>query len=91
MAIVTLFLFRSVLISLYPIDEAESKMRRKKKDRHGWVTERSIVHAWKACVPKGTGGSNPPPSAVDLLALLLLLRVNANLPVVRRLAVPAAA
>src|SRR5262249_20017330 len=29
----------------------------------GWVTERSIVHAWKACVPKGTGGSNPPPSA----------------------------
>jgi hypothetical protein len=31
MAIVTLFLFRSVLISLYPIDEAESKMRRKKK------------------------------------------------------------
>jgi hypothetical protein len=22
-----------------------------------------IVHAWKACVPKGTGGSNPPPSA----------------------------
>jgi hypothetical protein len=27
------------------------------------VTERSIVHAWKACVPKGTGGSNPPPSA----------------------------
>ena len=30
---------------------------------NGWVTERSIVHAWKACVPKGTGGSNPPPSA----------------------------
>jgi hypothetical protein len=28
----------------------------------GWVTERLIVHAWKACVPKGTGGSNPPPS-----------------------------
>ena len=27
------------------------------------MTERSIVHAWKACVPKGTGGSNPPPSA----------------------------
>jgi len=22
------------------------------------------VHAWKACVPKGTGGSNPPPSAI---------------------------
>ncbi len=31
---------------------------------NGWVTERSIVHAWKACVPLyGTGGSNPPPSA----------------------------
>src|SRR5437660_12856669 len=29
----------------------------------GWVTEWLIVHAWKACVPKGTGGSNPPPSA----------------------------
>src|SRR5205814_5182357 len=28
----------------------------------GWVTEWLIVHAWKACVPKGTGGSNPPPS-----------------------------
>ena len=26
------------------------------------MTERLIVHAWKACVPKGTGGSNPPPS-----------------------------
>jgi hypothetical protein len=28
----------------------------------GWVTERSIVHAWKACVPQGTRGSNPLPS-----------------------------
>jgi len=28
------------------------------------------VHAWKACVPKGTGGSNPPPSAFDPLLLL---------------------
>src|SRR6266702_7322239 len=31
---------------------------------NGWVTERSIVHAWKACVPKGTRGSNPRPSAI---------------------------
>ena len=31
--------------------------------RKGWVTERSIVHAWKACVLKGTRGSNPRPSA----------------------------
>src|SRR5256885_15563217 len=30
----------------------------------GWVTEWLIVHAWKACVPKGTGGSNPPPSVL---------------------------
>src|SRR5438105_11820689 len=30
--------------------------------REGWVTERSIVHAWKACVPQGTRGSNPLPS-----------------------------
>jgi hypothetical protein len=29
----------------------------------GWVPERSIGHAWKACVPKGTEGSNPSPSA----------------------------
>src|SRR5437016_5854157 len=34
----------------------------------GWVTEWLIVHAWKACVPKGTGGSNPPPSAIVLRA-----------------------
>jgi hypothetical protein len=40
-------------------------------DRHetdanypGWVTEWSIVHAWKACVPQGTEGSNPSPSAI---------------------------
>ena len=37
-----------------------------KRRVNGWVTERSIVHAWKACVPLyGTGGSNPPPSATD--------------------------
>jgi hypothetical protein len=37
-----------------------------KRVNNGWVTERSIVHAWKACVPLyGTGGSNPPPSATD--------------------------
>ena len=30
------------------------------------------MHAWKACVPKGTGGSNPPPSALPFLLLLLL-------------------
>src|SRR4029077_9423461 len=33
------------------------------QDSKGWVTERSIVHAWKACVPQGTRGSNPLPSA----------------------------
>lgn len=26
------------------------------------MPERSIGHAWKACVPKGTAGSNPAPS-----------------------------
>ena len=31
------------------------------------MTERSIVHAWKACVPKGTRGSNPRPSAMLFL------------------------
>ena len=34
----------------------------------GWVTERSIVHAWKACVPQGTRGSNPLPSALRITA-----------------------
>ncbi len=29
----------------------------------GWVPEWSIGHAWKACVPQGTEGSNPSPSA----------------------------
>ena len=29
----------------------------------GWVAEWSIAHAWKACLPQGNGGSNPPPSA----------------------------
>ncbi len=42
----------------------------------GWVTERLIVHAWKACVPKGTGGSNPPPS------VLLRARASQDLAVV---------
>src|SRR5262245_10972976 len=36
----------------------------------GWVTEWLIVHAWRACVPKGTGGSNPPIRA-DFPALTL--------------------
>src|SRR6478735_3628484 len=44
----------------------------------GWVTERLIVHAWKACVPKGTGGSNPPPSVPPFLLLLLLLLFLVN-------------
>ena len=32
--------------------------------RFGWVPERSIGHAWKACVPQGTEGSNPSPSVL---------------------------
>lgn len=31
---------------------------------HGEVSEWSIVHPWKGCVPNGTGGSNPPLSAM---------------------------
>ncbi len=34
--------------------------------RPGWVPERSIGHAWKACVPQGTEGSNPSPSAIPI-------------------------
>jgi hypothetical protein len=33
----------------------------------GWVPERSIGHAWRACVPQGTAGSNPAPSANFLM------------------------
>src|SRR4030095_6964162 len=43
---------------------ARLRLRARAGIKNGWVTERSIVHAWKACVPKGTGGSNPPPSAM---------------------------
>src|SRR5438094_712682 len=50
-----------------------STITSKSKSWNGWVTERSIVHAWKACVPKGTGGSNPPPSAIDPLMLSFAL------------------
>src|SRR5881396_388436 len=47
---------------------------------NGWVTERSIVHAWKACVPKGTGGSNPPPSVsiVDRARKVACITVSHN-------------
>jgi hypothetical protein len=46
----------------------------------GWVPERSIGHAWKACVPQGTEGSNPSPSATppetkDLESTLLAFRL----------------
>ncbi len=34
----------------------------------GEVTERSKVHDWKSCVPKGTEGSNPSLSATSTLA-----------------------
>jgi hypothetical protein len=43
------------------------------------VTEWSIVHAWKACVLKGTEGSNPSPSAssvTDYCARDLVLFVH---------------
>ena len=36
---------------------------RRKRRVLGWVAEWSIAHAWKACLPQGNGGSNPPPSA----------------------------
>src|SRR5260221_14736110 len=32
---------------------------------NGWVAEWSNAHAWKACLPQGNGGSNPPPSATS--------------------------
>ena len=49
-------------------------VRRAGQSENGWVTERSIVHAWKACVLKGTRGSNPRPSAI-LRAICALLFV----------------
>ena len=45
----------------------------------GWVPEWSIGHAWRACVPQGTEGSNPSPSAILVSAFrLLLVRVAAE-------------
>ena len=38
-------------------------LRYQRSSNYGWVAEWSIAHAWKACIPKGIGGSNPPPSA----------------------------
>ena len=35
------------------------------------VTERPMVHAWKACVGQPTEGSNPSRSAINLLKLFL--------------------
>ena len=40
------------------------------------MTEWLIVHAWKACVPKGTGGSNP--SGVATLEESKVLSVSAH-------------
>src|SRR4029077_12198721 len=45
------------------------------QDSKGWVTERSIVHAWKACVPQGTRGSNPLPSVSSFILLPLVLAI----------------
>ena len=42
------------------------------KSAKGWVAEWSIAHAWKACLPKGNGGSNPPPSAALIVRTLRL-------------------
>ena len=36
------------------------------------MPERSIGHAWKACVPQGTEGSNPSPSEFDRKFLAFL-------------------
>src|SRR6476620_7119780 len=50
----------------------------------GWVTEWLIVHAWKACVPKGTGGSNPPPSAPASLSQAWMDRLSTFASSMRR-------
>ena len=42
------------------------------------MTEWSIVHAWKACVLKGTEGSNPSPSAGSVLGRDCLIYPNVN-------------
>ena len=34
------------------------------------MAEWSIAHAWKACIPQGIGGSNPPLSAIINFSLL---------------------
>src|SRR5947207_4336279 len=52
-----------VRLGLLRLSPDELRVRVRRGRLFGWVTEWLIVHAWKACVPKGTGGSNPPPSA----------------------------
>src|SRR5438552_7403539 len=58
-----------VRLGLLRLSPDELRVRVRRGRLFGWVTEWLIVHAWKACVPKGTGGSNPPPSAIVLLQL----------------------
>src|SRR2546421_9570146 len=54
-----------VRLGLLRLSPDELRVRVRRGRLFGWVTEWLIVHAWKACVPKGTGGSNPPPSAMS--------------------------
>ena len=42
-----------------------NNMALKKANRHGEVSEWSIVPSWKGGVPQGTAGSNPVLSAKD--------------------------
>ena len=49
----------------------------------GEMSERSMVQSWKGCVLKGTGGSNPPLSAVRfkkffMYALIKALRMSSG-------------
>ncbi len=55
------------------------------QELRGWVTERSIVHAWKACVPQGTRGSNPLPSVKSSSFLNLILIPNPIKPRITRI------
>src|SRR4029077_13392679 len=55
LATVIIFLSRFLLVLLYSARRSTDRDydSEEAEDRSGWVTEWLIVHAWKACVPKG--------------------------------------
>ena len=66
------------LSAIYPLHAADFRGRSLANSKepqgfpktYGEVTERPKVHDWKSCVSQGTGGSNPPFSAISVYSYL---------------------